>query len=222
MDKRFIIFFLLLFFFSPLIFSQEFEGILTYKNEFYPRIPNYGIQNNGQKSIDTVFLFYKEGKIKILMPFLHGMILCLGDEEYYVFQKELVRHAGYKNDLEKLDSISFYIKKTRHKEKVLRYECEKYEVLPDYYGDGYESISFWSTNLLKLGKINVNNYYFKDFGVVFKSIMKFEAGIHIEQLIDIKQTGLDNKIFELPDYPIREVDMNKLSKQYVKSYFNGK
>jgi hypothetical protein len=200
---------------TPIIFSQEFEGMLTYVTVFTPKF-EYGMTQNRNY---TFYILYKQKKIKILKPFLRGNSLILDEEAYYYLDNQdiLAHHTGFKADKNRMDSLPYFARKTKYKKKILGYDCEKYEVEPDFFGSDYESFEIWTNDSLKIGQTSFALLYYKDIGLVFKSIQKFTKFTVYTNLIGIKPMKLDDGIFELPDYPINDIDMREMVKAVMRS-----
>lgn len=190
-----------IFFFSVSISAQSFEGEIKYEHSY-------------EGHIIIAEAFIKENKCKT-QRYVDGIrlsthSLSLGRDWYSISgAQELIKKNKYKTVNEQIKLI-----KGKKKGLILGYTCTVYKEKRDTpYGK--DIMIYYLADSLKAYNQN-GLQYIRNGRIVLKRIQKTERGIYEDEAIEIKEMKLDDKLFELPDYPIIEVDFEKLSKQYIK------
>lgn len=201
---------LYLFFFIGFINAQNFEG----------RIDYLFLNKPTSTSINFFEEFYiKNDKAKTQRYLneikFNGYSLNIKNSYYNVNVLEEKIGKNFKslsiNNIQKKD---VNLKKLNKKEIILGYNCTIYkENRNTIFG---KDIVFYSiADSLKADKSNGSRNV-KNGRIVLKHIQKTDGGTYEVEAIEVKEMKLDDKLFELPDYPIKEVDFEKLSKQYTR------
>ncbi|MBN1251318.1 MAG: hypothetical protein JXR51_16125 [Bacteroidales bacterium] len=184
-----------MFLFSVLIKAQTFEGLIQY-------------QSRQQGHIMTSEYFIKNSKSKIQLYLddiaFSGYSLNLGSDLYNISElNKLIKKS--KN---KIVKGNIKLMKNKKKELILGYTCTLYEEERD---TPYGNIIYYISDSLKANNQNGSKRV-RNGRIVLKSV---QSTYEVEA-IEIKKMKLEDKLFELPDYPIEEVDFEKLTKQYVR------
>jgi hypothetical protein len=190
--------------------GQSFEGIIKYEDQF--------ISNKLDKPnrTDTLTLYIKNGKLRSQLGNNGRFVLLINDSSYFVnhsyssITKDISYSPNRVGENEKFQSV----RQSGEKEKIAGYTCKKYKRIRDI--NGIEEISsLWIADSLKTS-LNFGYELYKDYGIALKVVLKFDIGTNITTVVMVKPTILDDKLFDLPDYPIKAVNMEKLSNQYIK------
>ena len=186
------------------ITAQTFEGKIKYKAE--KLMPSGNI-------IRIVDIFVKANKSRMEMSIndtkLSSYSLTVGAETYHVPEFENTIKKEKKRGLDKRR-----LKKLKKKCYILGYSCTQYkEKRNTPYGQ--EIVIYEVADSLKVDSLN-------NFGriingkIVLRNTLITENDTYIEEAIELKETPLPDSLFILPDYPIIEVNFEKLSKKYIK------
>jgi hypothetical protein len=98
--------------------------------------------------------------------------------------------------------------KLKKEESILGYKCSVYKKKDGTASN--KNVVYWivakslSTNV-KDPNIAINGK------IILKTILKTEKGTYVNEAVEIIPMKLDDKLFELPDYPIKKVDMSKMA-----------
>ena len=181
--------------------AQTFEGKIQYISLYLDH-----------KTIANVFIKDNKCRTKRYLDDipLTGYTMNLGSNWYRISDlQELI-----KNEKTKKVNGNIKLMKNKNKELILGYTCTLYkEKRNTPYGK--DIMIYYIADSLKANNQNGSGNV-RNGRIVLKSIQKIEGGTYETEAIDIKEMKLDDKFFELPDYPIKEVDFEKLSKQYVR------
>jgi len=190
-----------IFLISNSICAQFFEGKVTYKSthKAHTTIDESHIKGNRLKT-----QLYIDG---LALPVFS---ISIDKERFSINETNLV----IKKRKNKLEYTNSEYKRLRKKETVLGYECSIYKQKRHTpYG---EDIMFYSVaDSLKVDN-KYGNHWVLNNRIILKSVQKTENGSYPVEAIELKAMQLNDSIFELPDYPIIEVDFEKLSKKVIK------
>jgi hypothetical protein len=188
------------------ITAQTFEGKIKYKAE--KLMPSGNI-------ICIVDIFVKANKSRMEMSIndtkLSSYSLVVGKETYHVPEfEEIIR----KEKKHKSNEHESELKRLKKKCSILGYSCTQYKKKRNTpYGQ--EIVIYEVADSLKVDSLN-------NFGriingkIVLRNTLITENDTYIEEAIELKETPLPDSLFILPDYPIIEVNFEKLSKKYIK------
>ncbi len=190
-----------IFFFSITISAQSFEGKIQYIRFANDHIFVNDVFIKGHKC--KTQLYIDDIKIPIYSLLLGSVRFNISD------LKELI-----KKQKNKTVKGNIKLMRNRKKELILGYTCRLYKEKRDTpYGK--DIMIYYIADSLKANNQN-EALYVRNGRLVLKFVQKTERGIYENEAIEIKEMKLDDKFFELPDYPIKEVDFEKISKQYAR------
>jgi hypothetical protein len=199
MSKTILIIFVI-FSYSVLIKSQTFEGLIQY-------------QSSHQIHVNVSEIFIKDNKCKSQFYIdnipLTSYSLCIGRDWYIVSDL----NGLIKKEKNKTEKGNIKLIKNKKKEFILGYACTLYkEERNTPYGK--DIMIYYIADSLKANNQNGSKIV-KNGRIVLKSVQKTEHGIYENEAVEIKEMKLDDNLFKLPDYPIKEVDFGRLSKQFT-------
>jgi hypothetical protein len=190
--------------------AQKFEGKIKYIEQ---------TQNNGQflkTSYDTVSLWVKDNKIKIFNTlFPDNEVYVLNKKVYYVntHQEKIKCDISSDSAFKLIEKRNRSLLQTRYKETILSYPCQKFS-LKERTNLGTEFYDFWISDKWSVGQ-SWSYYVMENIGIVLKFSINIQNGNVYSIASEIVPMKLDDKQFELPNYPIVEVDMARLTGAYI-------
>ena len=185
--------------FSVLINAQTFEGLIIY-------------QSSHLLHISTTKVFIKDDKIRTQIYIdnqpVSNYSLNLSGKLYIISDiKESIIKNKQKKEVENIKRMP------KKRESILGYACSLYkENRNTPYGK--DIIINFISDSLKTDK-KLYSSFVKNGHIVLKSIQKKDGYEYINEAVEILPKKLDNSFFELPDYPIKEVDMRTLAVPYI-------
>jgi hypothetical protein len=192
--------------------AQNFEGKIVYVSQMS------GKKQSSQAFCDTLTIFIKGNNCKSGHSnpiFSSNTSYVLENKQFYVDE----RFKKIKFDIS--DTLGILREKktdnllqTKYKEKIKSYQCQKY-ILEEKNMQGKEYTEFWITNKWTVDQ-SYSYYLMKGIGIALKVVGDYPSGKMVQIATEITPMKLDDKLFELPDYPIERVDMSKLAKAYLK------
>jgi hypothetical protein len=196
----------------PNINAQNFEGKLIYVAKFI---------NKSNLSIitDTTKLYIKENMLRASHSASSTSETYFISGKFYNVNKAaqvIILDTSKISAEDIFENKMLRLRKTKFKKKINKQLCIKYEMEAKENNDIIYS-SFWLTNKWNI-IFSFSNYLFKGKGIVVKA-EKYSKNITlILNLIEISPMSLDNSFFKLPDYPIEMMNLNSLSKAYIKEH----
>ncbi len=198
--------------------AQSFEGKIIIKTEFYKNIPNTNISENQASTIDTSVFYIQNDKFRSSSLTFNkfSYTIQLHNKNYFVEEKSktIIYDTGSDSTIKIFNNLSHSLKQKRSKKKIIGYPCVEYDFIIKSKIDGKLSKSAWISNSLQFEQ-SYFEFFIKDIGLVIRSISKFKSGIAYQDVIEVLPMKLDTKIFELPNYPVEEVDMAKKAKAFI-------
>lgn len=190
--------------------AQKFEGKIVYVVKYNYKDPTKVHFN----FTDTVILFIKDGMlIKTNSRLSENRFFILMNKSFYV--NDFTRHIkkDTSETIQDLEQLNSNLLQTKYKENINGYECIRFD-LKEKTNSGINYSSFWITNKWEL-ELSIGSFIFKELGISIKSKGNFPNCIVEINAIEISPIQLEDKFFELPDYPIHQVNMKNLSKKFV-------
>jgi hypothetical protein len=194
-------------------YAQKFEGKIVYVSQ---------ISTKNQISPDiydtlTILIKGKNCKFWHSSPIFSSIIYNLDKKQFYVDERFKKIKFDISDTLGALEERKISkLSQTKYKEKIKKYQCQKY-ILNETTNLGKEYTEFWITSKW-LVDISCSHFLMKDIGISLKYVGNYPSGKMVIVVSEIVPMILDDKIFELPSYPIEKVDMSKLAKAYIKGY----
>jgi hypothetical protein len=207
-----IIFVLLVFVFNMICYGQDFEGIITYTDEFN------GYQKNYANRVDSITFYIKGNMVKFKSVTLpeYRYTLIKNGRCYYIstINNSITEDISYDPTRSFYDEL-LIPNESSNKEKITNFYCEKYQGLRNLNGMEEKTDLFISDTLIT--QVNFSYLFIKNIGIVIKLIQEFDFGIRITLIDKITPIKIDDSFFDLPDFPIVKKDMANFSKVYLNS-----
>ncbi|MBN1251320.1 MAG: hypothetical protein JXR51_16115 [Bacteroidales bacterium] len=215
--KKFIFIILIHIGYNIILSAQFFEGKIDY-TEINAK-ENLLEENKNAKEKSTFFI--KDTKIKNVK--IGGVFFdstrynLLFGVKWYIINDEnrlIIQDISYDTIVPNLKSLSNKLTQFRKKEYVLGYVCTKYELIKNESSNEYK-VYLWIADSLKT-KNTYGDFMIKDLGIALKILYKFKTADKLMIATNIQESKLEDYIFELPDYPIKKVNMKNLARRYTK------
>jgi hypothetical protein len=194
---------------TPTIYSQDFEGVINYLiiyNGINMNNTSYAEIYCKNKNLKTIFINDENGNGS-------RYTISISGQNYFVDNINRLIKLEITTDSDEIKNSGLkHLKKLKKTEKILGYQC---------IGYGYKKNSKYmntETEFLITDSISANYtmaFMIKDLGIVLKRVDKLKNGNLTILATHIISKKLDDKIFELPDYPIEKVDFNNLAEPYL-------
>ncbi len=185
--------------FSVLINAQTFEGLIIY-------------QSSHLLHISTTKVFIKDDKIRTQIYIdsqpVSNYSLNLSGKLYIISDiKESIIKNKQKKEVENIKRMP------KKRESILGYACSLYkENRNTPYGK--DVMIYYIADSLKVKNSSTNSVC-KNGRIVLKSIQKKDGYEYINEAVEVLPMKLDNSLFKLPDYPIKEVNMRTVAAPYI-------
>ena len=178
--------------------AQTFEGKITY----------WGVY--GSHNVERYF-FIQGDKYRSEMNLnnleLPVYILYNGSFCYYISDI-------YQNISKDTSNINarYKIRKTKKEETILGYKCSVYRSIrnTDF---GKDTLLLYVADSLKTGIDEQTGISYSG-KIILKQVQLKNGKKYVSQAVEIKKEQFSDELFELPDYPVEEVDMRKMAGKY--------
>ena len=191
---------------SFIIRAQTFEGKIKYKVE--KLMPSGNIVN-----ITEIYIKNNRSRTQLILNDIKvpSYSLVVGKETYHVpeFEEIIRKEKKYKNDEHESE-----LKRLKKKCSILGYSCTQYKKKRNT-PDGSDVIIYAVADSLNTDTNNRHNRVINH-KIVLRVTQISDKDKHVDEAIEITKIPLSDSLFILPDYPIIEVDYDKLTKKYIK------
>ena len=176
--------------------AQTFEGKIIYKNKLkYATI------------ISTLFIKGDSCRVKrsINNSEVHRYTLVINNQSYIVDENT---HNILKDTSNSILANNLDLIELKKKETIQGYDCSIYKENKKAVNDKngiYLSVANSLFTNIKITSLAVNGK------IILKSILKTSDYEYINEAVEVLPMKLDNSLFELPNYPIRKVNMENMA-----------